>query len=185
MIQIDKKEQSAFIQILFKRFETFKHIHLLEDWSSVLNKLESDQKKLFALHQMEITGGEPALVGVDPQHQSLIFIDTSKESPTGRRSLCYDQQALDERKENKPVGAAMAIAGELGIEMMDEPQYHHWQSVVGPFDLKTSSWLKTPEPIRKKGGAIFGDHRFGRVFVYHNGASSYYAARGFRGIIHL
>lgn len=150
------------------------------DWSSIEERLKGE--KLWMLQQMEQTGGEPDVVGTDRKTGEYIFMDCSAESPAGRRSLCYDMEALDARKENKPQGSAMGMAAEMGIEILDEAQYRYLQQ-FGPFDTKTSSWIITPADVRKKGGSLFGDHRYGQVFIYHNGASSYYAARGFRGCL--
>jgi hypothetical protein len=174
---------NALTDQLHKRFDLLKNVHGQTVWNKILKKLQENSGTFLSLFQMEGTGGEPALVGKDEHTKKLIFLDTASESPLGRRHLCYDEAALDVRKENKPTGAALESASSMGISLLEEHQYHHWQSVLGPFDQKTSSWLKTPESVRQKGGAIFGDYRFGRVFIYHNGASSYYGARGFRGML--
>lgn len=152
------------------------------EWQKVQSKLESEPRKLWSLRKMEDTGGEPDVVGVDKEADQFTFIDCSPESPSGRRSTCYDLEGLLSRKQHRPEHNAMDMAKEMGIEMLTEDQYRALQH-LGEFDTKTSSWLKTPTEIRAKGGAIFGDYRFGKVFVYHNGAQSYYAARGFRGIL--
>ena len=150
------------------------------EWNNVQAKLEANNKQLWSLHEMERTGGEPDVVGFDKKSDKFIFFDCSPESPKGRRSLCYDRQALDSRKENKPENSAMGMAAAMGIELLTEEEYRDLQK-LGNFDTKTSSWIATPSAIRKLGGAIFADFRFGNVFVYHNGAESYYAGRGFRG----
>jgi hypothetical protein len=154
------------------------------EWAKVRAKLEADAKKLWSLTEMERTGGEPDVVGFDKKTGEFIFYDCSAESPKGRRSLCYDRQALEERKEHKPENSAVDLAGNMGIELLTEEEYRELQK-LGEFDTKTSSWVKTPVDIRKLGGAIFCDRRFGRVFVYHNGAESYYSARGFRGSLRI
>jgi Protein of unknown function (DUF4256) len=150
------------------------------DWAKVKAKLEAHPEKLWSLNEMERTGGEPDVVGYDKKTGEYIFYDCSAESPNGRRSVCYDREALESRKENKPKNSAMDMAAAMGIEILTEEQYRELQK-LGNFDLKTSSWVKTPAAIRKLGGALFCDRRYDTVFVYHNGAESYYAARGFRG----
>jgi hypothetical protein len=172
-----KKE---IIETLKARFEENMSRHEGIDWSDVQVRLEADEKKLWSLSEMERTGGEPDVVGRDGE--GYLFIDCSAESPIGRRSLCYDRKALESRKKNKPENAAMDMAEEMGIEILTEAQYRKLQD-LGPFDTKTSSWIKTPEDIRSLGGALFCDRRYDTVFVYHNGADSYYSARGFRGWI--
>lgn len=152
------------------------------DWEKVQAKLEASAAKLWSLHEMERTGGEPDVIEFNKKSGEYLFVDCSAETPKDRRSLCYDEQALKERKENKPSGSALGMAEEMGIEILDEADYRKLQT-LGEFDLKTSSWLLTPAPIRKLGGAIFGDRRYNQVFIYHNGAQSYYAARAFRGKI--
>jgi hypothetical protein len=178
----DVKEE--LLQTLKARFE--KNINRHQDiaWSKVLARLEANPEKLWSLSEMEVTGGEPDVVSFDSKTGEFIFFDCSPESPKERRSLCYDRQALDARKANKPMNNAIDMAEELGIEMLNEEQYHMLQQ-LGNFDLKTSSWLKTTADVRKLGGAIFGDRRFNRVFIYHNGADSYYGARGFRGSLRV
>lgn len=168
------------IKTLKTRFEKNLSRHKGIDWRAVQAKLTGQSKKLHALHEMERTGGEPDVVGVDEKTGEFIFVDCSAESPAGRRSLCYDRAALDARKENKPVGNAMELAAAMGIAILTDEQYRHLQT-LGEFDKKTSSWIQTPTAIRKLGGALFCDRRYDTVFVYHNGAESYYAARGFRG----
>ena len=172
------------IDLLKTRFEKNPERHKGIKWQDVAKKLERDAGKLRSLARMEETGGEPDVIGFDKKSGMFIFCDCSAESPAGRRSLCYDHEALEKRKEHKPKNSAKHMAEEMGIELLDEEQYKHLQS-LGKFDTKTSSWIETPPEIRKLGGAIFADYRFGRVFVYHNGAESYYAARGFRGIIEV
>lgn len=168
------------LHTLEERFEQHKHRHRGIAWEKVLAKLEADKKKLLALWEMEQTGGEPDVIGFDKKSGEFTFVDCSAESPSGRRSLCFDQEALEARKENKPKASAMSMAAAMGIEMLTEEEYRALQS-LGKFDLKTSSWVQTPPAIRKLGGAIFCDRRYDTVFMYHNGAESYYAARGFRG----
>src|SRR5947199_6524205 len=153
-------------------------------WAHIQAKLEANAEKLFSLNEMERTGGEPDVVGHDKKTGEYIFYDCSAESPKGRRSLCYDREALDSRKENKPKDNAMDVAAAIGIELLTEEQYRELQK-LGNFDTKTSSWVKAPADIRKCGGALFGDRRFGHVFVYHNGAQSYYSARAFRGSLRV
>jgi hypothetical protein len=162
------------------RFEKNMNRHQGLEWTRVQAKLEASAEKLWSLHEMERTGGEPDVVGHDKKTGEYIFYDCSAESPKGRRSLCYDREALDSRKENKPKNNAMDMAAAMGIELLTEEQYRELQK-LGNFETKTSSWVKTPSNIRKLGGALFCDRRFDTVFVYHNGAESYYAARGFRG----
>lgn len=166
------------------RFEKNTDRHPGLQWADVQAKLEARAAKLWSLNEMERTGGEPDVVGYDEKSGEFIFCDCSAESPSGRRSLCYDRQALDSRKENKPENSVTDMAAEMGIELLDETEYRRLQQ-LGKFDTKTSSWLKTPEAIRKHGGAIFGDRRYEHVFIYHNGANSYYAARGFRGTLRV
>jgi hypothetical protein len=169
-----------FIKTLQDRFTKNMRRHAKIDWNSVQAKLEANPKKLESLFEMERTGGEPDVIGVDEQTKAFIFCDCSPESPTGRRSLCYDRDALEARKENKPKGNAVEMASSIGIELLTEQQYRKLQE-LGEFDKKTSSWVETPIEIRDRGGALFCDRRYDHVFVYHNGADSYYAARGFRG----
>jgi hypothetical protein len=149
------------------------------EWAKVQAKLEANAEKLWSLNEMEITGGEPDVVGYDQKRGDYIFFDCSPESPKGRAGVCYDREALDSRKEHKPKNSAMDMATAMGVELLTEEQYHELQK-LGEFDTKTTTWVKTPADIRKLGGAIFGDRRYGRVFIYHNGAQSYYSARGFR-----
>jgi Protein of unknown function (DUF4256) len=174
----------ALLQTLKARFEKNMHRHKGLNWADIQAKLEANPEKLGSLDVMEETGGEPDVVGIDPKTGEYLFFDCSVESPKGRRSLCYDDAAWQSRKENKPENSAIGIATEMGIELLTEAQYHELQQ-LGKFDTKTSSWLSTPDEVRKLGGAIFGDCRYGRVFIYHNGAESYYAARGFRGSLNV
>ena len=174
----------TLIKTLQDRFAKNMRRHLGIDWTTVLAKLTANPEKLHALQEMERTGGEPDVVGYDEQTGALIFCDCSAESPMDRRSLCYDRDALDGRKENKPGGNAVEMAAALGIEILTEQQYRELQE-LGEFDRKSSSWVKTPSKIRALGGALFCDRRYDHVFVYHNGAESYYAARGFRGQLHV
>lgn len=175
-------EVSDLFSILNSRFEKNMHRHEQLIWDHIQHRLEANKTKLPSLHAMEKTGGEPDVTGMNSDTGEIVFVDCSAESPSGRRSLCYDPEALLSRKENKPGGSARGMASEMGIEILTGEQYRQLQ-LLGPFDTKTSSWLLTPVPIRKAGGAIFGDWRYGEVFVYHNGAESYYAARGFRGML--
>jgi hypothetical protein len=154
------------------------------EWAKVQARLEAKAEKLWSLSEMERTGGEPDVVGHDKKSGETVFYDCSAESPKGRRSLCFDREALHSRKEHKPENSAMSMAAEIGIELLSEEQYRELQT-LGEFDLKTSSWVQTPTDIRERGGALFCDRRFGHVFVYHNGAESYYAARGFRGSLRV
>jgi hypothetical protein len=177
-------DKRALIDTLRSRFEKNAGRHSGIDWSAVLAKLEANPRSLDALHEMERTEGEPDVIGYDKRSDSFIYCDCSAESPKGRRSLCYDRAALDARKENKPGGSAVEMASSIGIEMLNEAQYRALQE-LGEFDTKTSSWVKTPSNVRSLGGALFCDRRYGQVFVYHNGAESYYAARAFRGMVRV
>lgn len=170
------------LKVLEQRFTKNMNRHKGIDWSKVQSKLERSPQKLWSLSEMERTGGEPDVVGYDKKSGEYIFMDCAAESPKDRRSFCYDHKALESRKEHKPKDSAMGAATAMGIDLLTEEEYHSLQQ-LGKFDMKTSSWLKTPAEIRQLGGAIFGDFRFGRVFIYHNGAESYYAARGFRGVL--
>lgn len=181
---MNAKQRDALLTILERRFEAHPKRHVGTTWSMVKKRLEAKPKALASLSAMEETGGEPDVVARDAKSGEIVFMDCSAESPSGRRSTCYDRAALDARKENKPAAAALAMAAEMGVEMLDEEQYRALQA-LGEFDLKTSSWLVTPPAIRKLGGALFGDRRYDTVFVYHNGAQSYYAARGFRGVLRV
>jgi hypothetical protein len=172
------------LRALQARFEKNMNRHKGLDWASVRAKLDSQPERLWALKEMERTGGEPDVAGHDKQTGEYIFYDCSAESPKGRRSLCYDREALEGRKEHKPKDSAMDMAAVMGIELLTEGQYRELQK-LGDFDTKTSSWVKTPSAIRKLGGALFCDRRYDHVFVYHNGAESYYGARGFRGSLRV
>lgn len=182
--EISSAEQQELINTLEVRFDKNSNRHKGLDWSKIETKLKANPEKLWSLNEMEKTGGEPDVVGYDEKLGEYIFYDCSAESPKGRRSLCYDRQALDERKENKPKNNVFDMATEMGVELLSEEQYKELQQ-LGNFDAKTSSWIKTPEDIRKLGGALFADLRYDHVFVYHNGAQSYYAARGFRGSLRV
>lgn len=171
----------ALLKTLATRFEQHPERHPDVPWDAVRERLLARPNRVRTLGEMEKSGGQPDLVCVDDQ---WLYIDCSPESPAGRRSLCYDAQALSERKEHKPVHSAVERAAEMGLELLDEDQYRHLQT-LGSFDCKTSSWLRTPAEIRRLGGALFGDRRYGTVFIYHNGAQSYYAARGFRGFLQI
>ena len=175
---------TELVEILKERFENNKNRHEGVKWEEVLSKLESNPDKLWSLNEMELSGGEPGVVGFDSKTGVDIFFDCSAESPKGRRSVCYDHKALEARKKFPPENSAINMAAEMGVEILDENQYRKLQN-LGEFDTKTSSWIKTPDKIRDLGGAIFADYRFGTVFVYHNGADSYYAARGFRGSVRV
>ena len=179
-----KTNSNSILHTLQTRFEENPNRHKGLKWAEIQKKLEAHPKKLAILQKMEDTGGEPDVVGVDQKTGEYLFMDCAAESPKERRSLCYDRQALDKRKENKPKNSALDAAAEIGIELLNEEQYRYLQT-LGKFDTKTSSWLQTPENIRNLGGAIFGDFRYGTVFIYHNGADSYYAARGFRGVLRV
>lgn len=177
-------QQEALLSVLKARFEKNTKRHKGLAWADVQARLEARPGKLWSLHQMEETGGEPDVVGQDKATGEYLFYDCSAETPKGRRSICYDREALEARKEHKPADNAMDMAAAMGIELLTEEQYRALQA-LGHFDAKTSSWLKTPDAVRDLGGALFGDYRYGRVFVYHNGASSYYSARGFRGALRV
>lgn len=186
---ISKKELSPeqteeLFKILKTRFEKNKNRHQGLEWTNVQSKLETNTAKLWSLNEMENTGGEPDVVDYDKMTDEYIFYDCSAESPKDRRSLCYDREALDSRKEYKPKNSAIDMAAEIGIELLTEEQYRELQK-LGKFDTKTSSWVKTPSEIRKLKGAVFCDRRYDTVFLYHNGAESYYAARGFRGALRV
>ena len=178
--KLSAEQSDELFSILKARFEKNTNRHKGVEWTKVQAKLEANPEKLWSLNEMEQTGGEPDVVDHDKKTGEYIFYDCSAESPKGRRSLCYDREAHEARKEFKPENSAIDMAAAMGIELLSEEQYRELQK-LGNFDMKTSSWLKTPPDIRKLGGAIFGDYRYGTVFMYHNGAESYYAARGFRG----
>jgi Protein of unknown function (DUF4256) len=179
---LSPRQREELLRALNARFENNMSRHRNLEWRGVQARLEANTEKLWSLHEMERTGGEPDVVGHDKKTGEYIFYDCSAESPKGRRSVCYDREALEARKEHKPRNSAMGMATAMGIEMLTEEQYRTLQT-LGNFDSKTSSWVKTPSAIRKLGGAIFCDRRYGHVFVYHNGAESYYAARAFRGAV--
>lgn len=178
------EQQEELLGVLKTRFEKNTNRHEGLDWANVQQKLGADSGKLWCLHEMERTGGEPDVVDYDEAAGEFIFYDCSAESPNGRRSLCYDDEALNARKQNKPANSALGLAAEMGIELLTEEQYRELQK-LGKFDAKTSSWVKTPPGMRKLGGALFGDYRYGQIFFYHNGADSYYGARGFRGSLRV
>ena len=177
-------DRDALLGTLKARFEKHSARHIGLTWTVVEKRLKANPAKLWSLFEMEKTGGEPDVIGQDKKSGELTFCDCSEESPKGRRSVCYDGEALRSRKENKPKASALELAAAMGIEMLDEEGYRELQK-LGPFDTKTSSWLLSPLQVRELGGALFGDYRFGRVFTYHNGAESYYAARGFRGVLRV
>lgn len=180
--KLSREQQEELLKALEDRFNKHMHRHKGLKWADAQAKLEARPDKLWSLDAMEETGGEPDVVGYDKSTGEFIFYDCSPESPKGRRSYCYDRKALDARKANKPENSVLDVAAEMGVEILTEEQYKELQA-LGEFDLKTSSWVQTPSDIRKMGGAIFCDRRYGKVFVYHNGADSYYAARGFRAVL--
>ena len=181
---MNAKQREELLSTLKARFEKNMSRHKGLDWTKVQAKLESNAEKLWSINEMETSGGEPDVVGHDKKTGEFIFYDCSAESPKGRRSVCYDREALDARKENKPKNSALDMAAAMRIELLTEEEYRELQK-LGNFDLKTSSWVKTPADIRKLGGALFCDRRYNQVFLYHNGADSYYAARGFRGLLRV
>ncbi len=181
---LSPEEYSAIISALKNRFDKNMHRHATLEWHQVQIKLEANPEKLWSLHEMERTGGEPDVVFYDTSTNEYHIYDCSAESPKDRRSICYDREALESRKENKPKHSAVEMALEMGIELLTEENYKNLQQ-LGNFDTKTSSWIQTPPEIRKLGGALFADFRYGNVFFYHNGAESYYAARGFRGLLRI
>jgi hypothetical protein len=178
--ELSAERREALLGILKTRFEKNMNRHKGLGWPAIAARLEASPEKLWSLDEMEKTGGEPDVVGQDKKTGEYIFFDCAPESPKGRYSLCYDREALDSRKEHKPKGSAMDMSAAMGVELLTEEQYRTLQK-LGEFDTKSSSWVKTPADIRKLGGALFGDRRFGHVFIYHNGAQSYYNGRGFRG----
>lgn len=183
--KIDAERKLELLQVLKERFEKNMARHANLKWTDIAAKLEKlSEEKLWSLDAMELSGGEPDVIGFDHLTSEYIFCDFAAESPKGRRSICYDHEALEARKENKPENSAMKMANEMGIQILDEQAYRELQK-LGSFDLKTSSWVLTPSNIRKLGGAIFCDRRYDAVFMYHNGAESYYAARGFRGTLRV
>jgi Protein of unknown function (DUF4256) len=177
-------QREALLKALKTRFEKNMPRHKGLEWAKVQARLEADAAKLWSLHEMESTGGEPDVVDYDKKTGEVIFYDCAAESPAGRRSVCYDREGLESRKEHRPENNAMDMAAEMGIDMLNEEQYRALQK-LGTFDAKTSSWIKTPAEMRKLGGALFADFRYGNVFVYHNGAQSYYAGRAFRGLLRV
>lgn len=179
---LSDQKRDALLLTISKRFKKHMHRHEAIDWPSIQEILVNNPRYLSSVYEMEKTGGEPDILFTGNGFKEIAFIDCSVETPTGRRNTCYDRQAWASRKENKPENNAIDMAVDMGIELLTEDQYRHLQQ-LGEFDLKTSSWLKTPGDIRQAGGAIFGDRRYGHVFVYHNGAQSYYSVRGFRGIL--
>ncbi|MCL4208405.1 DUF4256 domain-containing protein [Patescibacteria group bacterium] len=179
MTNLTSEQTSELLQTLAERFKKNMDRHPGLKWENIQTKLEANPKKLWSLSQMESTGGEPDVVAYDKKTDTYIFFDCSPESPKGRRSLCYDEKALNSRKEFKPKDSATNLAKNMGVELLNEEEYRYLQS-LGEFDLKTSSWIETPEEIRKHGGAVYQDRRYNHVFLYHNGAESYYAVRGFR-----
>jgi len=180
--ELTPKQSEDLLKILKIRFDKNRSRHEGLAWSALLARLEANPEKLWSLNEMETTEGEPDVIGYDKKTGECIFCDCSAESPKGRRSYCYDREALDARKENKPKNSVLEVAAAIGIEILTEDQYRALQQ-LGEFDIKTSSWIRTPADIRKLGGALFCDRRYNTVFVYHNGAESYYAARGFRGLL--
>ncbi len=182
--ELSPPQRDALLAILQSRFEKHPRRHKGLAWAKVLARLDAHPDALRVLHAMEQTGGEPDVVGVDKKSGELLFVDCSPESPKGRRSVCFDRAGLDSRKEHKPATSALDLAAEIGIELLTEAQYRSLQE-LGEFDLATSSWIQTPPAIRELGGALFCDRRYGAVFVYHNGAQSYYAARAFRGALRV
>ncbi|SMD44758.1 Protein of unknown function [Aquiflexum balticum DSM 16537] len=181
-MKLSDEQSKVLLDTLKTRFKKNSNRHQGIEWDDVEKKLLANPKKIWSLNEMEATGGEPDVVGKDEKTGEVIFVDCAAESPKGRRSVCYDQEALESRKEYKPKNSAMGMAAAMGIKILNEEQYKDLQG-LSRFDTKTSSWLETPADIRKLGGAIFGDWRYGHVFIYHNGAESYYGARGFRGVL--
>lgn len=182
--KLSAEQHEELLKILKARFEKHKARHKGMEWDKVQARLEAHPAKLWSLDEMEATGGEPDVVGHDKKTGEYIFYDCSAESPKGRRSICYDHEALESRKEHKPENSAIEMAVDMGIELLTEEQYRELQE-LGNFDTKTSSWVQTPADIRKLGGALFCDRRYNTIFLYHNGAESYYAARGFRGSLRV
>jgi hypothetical protein len=182
--KLSAEQAEALLDVLQKRFEKNMKRHKGLDWSKIQAKLEKQPAKLWSLDEMELTEGEPDVIGYDKKSDEYIFVDCSPETPKGRRSICYDHEALNARKENKPKDSAIGMANNMGIELLSEKEYRKLQE-LGEFDLKTSSWIKTTASVRKLGGALFCDRRYDTVFLYHNGAESYYAARAFRGLLRV
>jgi len=181
---VSQQQKEELLKTLQTRFEKNVNRHKNIEWEKVQEKLEANPEKLWSLNEMEETEGEPDVIKYDNTTDEYVFYDCSAESPKGRRSVCYDPEALASRKQHKPKHSAIGMAAEMGIELLTEEQYHELQQ-LGKFDTKTSSWIATPDDIRALGGAIFGDWRYGRTFIYHNGAESYYGARGFRGLLRV
>jgi hypothetical protein len=181
---LSPKERRELLEVLRARFERHPDRHKGLEWPKVQARLEADPEKLWSLKEMEKTGGEPDVVGLDKKSGEYIFFDCSPESPKGRAGVCYDREGLESRKEHRPKNNAIDMAAAMGVELLTEDQYRDLQQ-LGEFDTKTTTWLRTPPEIRKLGGAIFGDRRYGRVFIYHNGAQSYYSARGFRAVVRV
>lgn len=181
-MKLSKEESETLLKTLQTRFEKHMHRHKGVAWADILKKIQLSEAAMKTLYAMEETGGEPDVIAFDKKTGEITFCDCSPESPKGRRSICYDHQALESRKEHKPENSAIQMASEIGITILNEEQYRYLQS-LDTFDTKTSSWILTPPAIRKLGGAVFCDYRYGTVFLYHNGAESYYAARGFRGLL--
>jgi hypothetical protein len=182
--ELSREQREELLKVLKARFDKNKVRHNGLEWDKVQAKLEANPKKLWSLDEMEISGGEPDVIGYDKKTGEYIFCDCSAESPKGRRSICYDGEALESRKEHKPKNSAVDMAADMGIELLTEEQYRELQQ-LGEFDTKTSSWVQTPAAIRELGGALFCDRRYGHVFLYHNGAESYYGARAFRGLLRV
>ncbi|MFB9080441.1 DUF4256 domain-containing protein [Flavobacterium procerum] len=180
--ELTKDQQEELLKVLQIRFEKNSHRHQNLEWNKIEQRLLASPQKLWSLDEMERTEGEPDVIGYDKKTDEYLFVDCSPESPKGRRSICYDHEALEKRKENKPNDSAVNMAQEMGIDLLNEEEYRTLQTIE-KFDSKTSSWIKTPSEIRKLGGAVFCDFRYNTVFLYHNGADSYYAARGFRGML--
>lgn len=182
--ELTQEQREELLDVLKERFEKNIARHDRLDWAKIQAKLEENPEKLWSLNEMERTGGEPDVVDYDEAKDEYVFYDCSAESPKGRRSVCYDREALEARKNHKPENTALDMAKDMGIELLTEEQYRELQK-LGKFDMKTSSWVQTPPDIRERGGALFCDFRYGQVFLYHNGADSYYAARGFRGLLRV
>lgn len=182
--ELSAKPRDELLEVLKSRFDENKNRHPGVAWADVKKRLEARAEKLWSVSEMERTGGEPDVVGQDPKTGEYLFYDCSPQSPEGRTSVCYDREALDSRKEHKPENNAMDMAAAMGLELLTEAEYRELQK-LGSFDTKSSSWVKAPDDIRKLGGALFGDRRYGHVFVYHNGAQSYYSGRGFRGSLRV
>jgi len=181
---VNVQERKELLQALKTRFEKNIHRHKELSWAGVRSRLEATPDALMSLREMEATGGEPDVIGQDSESGHYVFCDCSTESPSGRRSICYDREALESRKDNKPMSSAVEMAAAMGVNLLTEEQYRELQK-LGDFDTKTSSWVRTPADVRALGGALFCDRRYGKVFVYHNGAQSYYAARGFRASLRV